>query len=290
MYSKFDFHLHTQWSYDALSMVEDYFKLAKERGVKYIAITEHPHMDSYPEVKEVAKRYPEVKHIPAAEMTVWCPLGTYDLVCLGMPETPTPELQAVFDEYHQWQRDAGDGVCKAVQLAGFPYTREDRMKLLKSYRPQHIIDVQGCTHVRGCFQKEYLVDKMHYFKDAAEMNEAISRAKTVPHYPEAAKVIPVFKKAGALVLIAHPRSYFHEKDVERMDALREMLQLDGAECNQTDMTPELTAFYREYCVKYGMLSSAGCDAHTFGPECKLGTIIGDDVWLEEILDRLPQYR
>ena len=38
-----------------------------------------------------------------------------------------------------------------------------------------------------------------------------------------AKVIPVFKKAGALVLIAHPRSYFREKDVERMDALREML-------------------------------------------------------------------
>ena len=290
MYSKYDFHLHTQWSYDALSTVEDYFRLASERGVKYIAITEHHHMDSYPEVKEVAKKYPEVKHIPAAEMTVWCPLGTFDMVCLGMPETPTPELQAVFDEYHQWQRDAGDGACKAVQLAGFPYTREDRIKLLKSYRPQHIIDVQGYTHVRSCVQTDYLIDQMHYFKDKKEFSEALSRAKTVPHYPEAAKVIPVFKRAGALVLIAHPRLYFQYKNLERMDALREMLQFDGCECNQSDMTPDLTEFYRDYCVKHHLLSSSGSDAHTVRPKCSLGTIIGDEQWLEEILERLPQYR
>ena len=42
--SCFDFHLHTQWSYDASAPVEFYFAEAARLGMTHIAITEHHQM------------------------------------------------------------------------------------------------------------------------------------------------------------------------------------------------------------------------------------------------------
>ena len=93
--SKFDFHLHTCWSYDATAPVEYYFAAAEAAGMSHIAITEHHHMDSFAEVREAAARHPQVAYIPAAELTVYTELGTFDMVCLNMPRDPGAELLKV---------------------------------------------------------------------------------------------------------------------------------------------------------------------------------------------------
>ncbi|MBR2374212.1 MAG: PHP domain-containing protein, partial [Lentisphaeria bacterium] len=59
----FDFHLHSEWSYDATAPVEYYFSEAAKRGMSHIAITEHHQMDSLPDVLAAAKKYPMVNYI-----------------------------------------------------------------------------------------------------------------------------------------------------------------------------------------------------------------------------------
>jgi predicted metal-dependent phosphoesterase TrpH len=292
MTASFDFHLHTYWSYDAITPVEMYFRLARERGVKYIAITEHHQMDSFPEVQEVAREYPDISYLPGAELTVHSPLGTFDMVCLGLPPVPEPELQSVFATYHQWQRDCGDAYSDCLTAAGYPYTRAERLALLRRYRPEKTIQVQGATHVQNKVQLDFLLEEKKYFPSRDALI-AVLRSFTFPPYPEYSAVLPAVKRAGGLVFIAHPSNYFERNNVRRMDELREMLQFDGIECAHDMVPPELTVFYREYCLKHKLLSTAGSDCHSFegaayrfGGTHEFGRHIGADTWRDAILERI----
>ena len=291
-FASFDFHLHTCWSYDAVAEVEEYFALASSRGVGVLAVTEHHQMDSVAEVSAAGAAHPEVGYVLGAELTVHHPFGNSDLVCLGLPPVPGAELAALFGRYHEWQRAYGDAVSAAVTAAGFPYGRQERLELLRRYRPERCIALQGVTHVQNGLQCDWLCKEKHWFADAEALQAALS-AWPLPPYPDYAEVVPVVKRAGGLVFIAHPFRYFLGADEKRMDALREMLQLDGIECAHDSVPPELTPVYREYCRRHGLLSTAGSDCHSvassayrFGARHDLGRHRGETAWRDEILERV----
>ena len=294
-YAEFDFHLHTLWSYDAVTPVEDYFRLASERNIKTIAITDHHIIDAWDEVKAAGEKYPDVAYIAGAELTVRTPFGSMDMVCLNMPEKPEGDLVKVLDMYHTWQREYGAALSRYLTLGGCTFTDKDRYELLARYREQRCIDLQGTTHVQNHLMLAYLLEEKKYFADKIAYSEFISQ-HTLPPYPDYSVVIPAVKKAGALVFIAHPTRYFQRDNINRMDALREMLQLDGIECAHNSVPDELSPFYREYCLKYKLLSSAGSDCHSleghqyrFCPEHEIGVHNGITAWRDEIAERVKVY-
>jgi hypothetical protein len=79
-----------------------------------------------------------------------------------------------------------------------------------------------------------------------------------------------------------------------MDALREELGFEGIECAHDLVPPELTAFYRQYCTKHKLFSTAGSDNHAapdnnpcnIATHHKMASHIGKTAWLEEIIERL----
>ena len=226
--ASFDFHLHSCWSYDATCPVETYFAQAAKLGVSHIAITEHHQMDSFPEVVAASKKYPMVNYIPGAELTCNTSIGAVDMVCLGLPVDPTPALETMFEEYRQWQRDFGDAVSRAMADAGFRYGREERLEILRRYRPEHIIEKQGITHVNWIIQLADFVRRG--WTEAGkewEFWKEVEKGHEFPTYPEASRVIPEVKRHGGLVFIAHPLHYFLRDDRKRMDQLREELDFDG---------------------------------------------------------------
>ena len=85
----YDLHLHTYWSYDATTHPENYFKRARELGVRCLAVADHHILDSLEEVLEIAQDYPDVRVIPAAELSVTTSLGAVDLLCYGFSREPS---------------------------------------------------------------------------------------------------------------------------------------------------------------------------------------------------------
>lgn len=292
----YDLHLHSCWSYDACAPVEYYFRTARELKLQAIAIADHFTMDSLPDIISASKKYPDVCFIPGAEMSVATSIGSVDLVCLGIPDANHVEIENIFELYRQWQRDYGSFFSEGMKSLGFDYSAEDRLKLLRKYRPQKIIDKQGITHVQNGVQKRRFVE-MKYLSSEEEypaFAQKVRETTAAPAYPPAEKVLPVLRQHGALIAIAHPSGYFNRNDLKRMDALREELDFEGIECAHDSIPEELTAFYRGYCVKHGLFSTAGSDCHSDPADnpCqialghKVAQHIGKPEWLAEIFQRL----
>jgi len=287
--ASYDLHLHTYWSYDATTDPRHYFGRARDLGMRCIAITDHHVLDSLGEVLEIAAAYPDVRVIPSAELTVTTSIGSVDLLCYGFPSPISTALQGVLDVYHKWQREAGAAWCRGMQSLGYDYTDAHRAALLHSYRPPKAIEVQGHTHVKNQVQRRYFVQR-GFIADESEYTALVGRFReriSFPPYPRVEDVIPVVQQAGVRVAIAHPYRYFDGYDLGRIDALCEECCLDGIECAHPSVPPEYTRLYRAYCVQKGLFSVGGSDCHA---DSEIGALfgqhLGEDVWLDELLDRL----
>ncbi|RKX36048.1 MAG: hypothetical protein DRP71_01755 [Verrucomicrobia bacterium] len=289
--STYDLHLHTSWSYDATASPERYFKRAGELGIRCLAITEHHVLDSLPQVREVAKRFPEIRVIPAAELSVTTSFGAIDLLCYGFPSKTTEAVQEVLEHYHTWQRACGSAVSEGMQAIGFDYTDQRRCDLLKSYRPAEAIDLQGVTHVKNQRQLDFFLAE-GYIRDETEYRPLLERAAREvppPPYPAVDEVVPAVQAAGVLVAIAHPFGYFGGTDRDRMDALTEECRLDGIECAHLKVPVECSPIYRAYCEEKGLFSVAGTDCHSDEDIEELLTCHGGkEKWLDEFLERLEE--
>jgi predicted metal-dependent phosphoesterase TrpH len=287
--SSYDLHLHTYWSYDATANPESHFRCARELGVKCITITDHHVLDGLEEVLEIAEGYPEVTTIPSAELTVTTSIGAVDLVCFGFPREIPESMKPVLSAYHEWQRATGTAISKGLVALGHGFSDEDRLELLKSYRPAKAIRVQGSTHVKGEVIRRYCVEQgfIDNIDQHSELMKRAGRKVKFPPYPHASDVVPAVKEVGAHIAIAHPFGYFKECDLERMDALRKECSLDGIECAHPSVPAEYTGRYREYCEKHGLFSTGGSDCHSDeGLADVMAAHGGPNEWLDEFLDRV----
>lgn len=294
--ASYDLHLHTCWSHDATVEPELYFKRAEALGLRCLSFAEHHNIDSLGEALALAERFPDIEFIPAAELSVSASLCQVDLLCYNFPLKPRGELADVMEKYHRWQQQAGRLVSEGMRKLGYPYGEEDRARLLEGYRPERTLAKQGPTRVMGSVERNHFLEK-GYISGAPEEYARILSKAGLPPYPPAEEVVPAIKNAGCLVVIAHPPPYFNEDDIGRMDILREECMLDGIECAHRKIVPELTRFYRKYCLEHGLVSTGGSDSHHmadivstssewgYTPERRFACHIGEDEWLDEFLER-----
>jgi predicted metal-dependent phosphoesterase TrpH len=285
----YDLHLHTYWSYDGEAEPVHYFERARTLGVTCIAITEHHVLDSLPELLEIAQDFPEVMLIPSAELTVTTSIGAVDLLCFGFPPVLSSAVSELLAAYHDWQRAYGSAVSAGLQAMGCAFSDEDRLALLKTYRPEKTIQFQGNTHVKGGAMRQFLVDKgvMASFAEWGDLMNQADRKVHFPKCPDVKDVVAAVKGDGVRVAIAHPHVYFNQGDVDRMDLLRAECGLDGVECAHSSVPVEFVPVYREYCERHGMFSTGGSDCHTDADiERVFATHGGHNEWLEEFLNRV----
>jgi len=287
----FDLHNHTWWSYDAAAQPDAYFRRARELSIRALALTEHHVFDSWFEVKEAARAYPDVRVIPAAEISVTTSLGAVDLLCYGIPEEPRGALKQMFERYRAWQVQNGSAISRGMKALGFSFNEFDRWRLLLSYRPAKAVLRQGPTHIKNAVLREHFIQRgfIRGAEDyAALMHQVRVKGEAAP-YPEAKEIAPVLKEAGVLLAIAHPYGYFGGFDMARIEALRRECQLDGIECAHPAVPPEFTPQYRQYCVEHGLFSVGGTDNHADDEVARhLGRHLGEREWLDELLERLER--
>ena len=283
--ASFDLHLHSNWSYDAFAPVNDFFRFAAQKNLRAIAVTDHHLMDAADEILQAAAKFPETGFFSGSEVSVSTPFGLTDLVCLNLPVKPTGKLNELFNIYRRWQVNYGGALSEILTARGCPLTEEKRMELLKSYRPAAAVAKQGNTHVAYGKLFEFCRNYPEAVPDSPALMKILDEAALLAPYPDFSEIVPGMKAAGAVIFIAHPFELFLKNDRRRMDAMREMLQLDGIECVHPSIPAEITPFYRQYCREHDLLSSAGSDLH-FPQIEKIAAIDAPDYFLDEICERV----
>lgn len=287
----YDLHTHSCWSYDAKALPEEYFQRAKELDLKAFAITDHHNFDVMPSLFELAERYPGVPFFTGAEFSVATPFGDMDFVCLGLPETPTGELCKLQDELHLYCNRYGAALDEVGKLLGISFTAADRRELMKRYRPEYVLDIQGDSHVYAGVLGDYMVEQGIVATRDEWCDLMWGKPEFLALYPElpsADRVSRIVHEAGGILLIAHPVRYFLDKDLNRMDALREFANFDGIECAHPSIPAENSFFYRDYCIRHKLLSSGGSDTHGVykNIEHNFARHMGPAYWLDELKERI----
>lgn len=98
------------------------------------------------------------------------------------------------------------------------------------------------------------------------------------HFYEAERIITMFQKIGAVIVLAHPSYNFpgNVADHKLLDMFKTM-GIHGLECySPYNSLPKQIAYYRDYCAKNHLIISGGSDCH--GPllERKMGTPYADE--------------
>ena len=274
-----DLHCHTKMS-DGSASIDEVVLLAKKRGLKTIAVTDHDTFAGATRACVYGKRQ-GIEVIHGAEISCIDSKRKRKVHLLCYSCQSPDRLEGIFKITREHRQKAAALMLQKVMRV-YPITPE-----MVSRR------AQGSTNI----YKQHI---MHALLDAGYTNEIFGdlfrklfhpkegMAYASVEYPEVREILPKIHEAGGLAILAHPAVY------DSYDVMEELqpLGLDGVEVwhprNHPDDPERLSAF----CQEHGLIMTGGTDFHGFYTKnpSPLGTCTAGDDQVELLKKRCDKYR
>ena len=250
-----DLHLHTSLSDGTLS-VEELIQLAKRRGLRCIAITDHDNLESYAKAIEPAAEA-GIEIIPGIEVSaVW---QGKDVHILGYFCDPTNlALNLELQESAKQRVARIRAIIKKLNALGVGITYEK----VATYCHGPVI---GRPHVAMS-----LVDEEY----VSSFTEAFTRylGEGCPAFVEKKGLTPqqtvrLIENAGGIAVLAHPYKTGADPIIEDLVEAG----LKGIETYTPSQKGNVGRKYRDIAIKYKLVGTGGSDFHSeggpYGPNC-----------------------
>ncbi len=276
-----DLHVHTTAS-DGTMSPEQVVKLAKQIGLKAIAITDHDTTKGLKEAALAGDKY-NIEVIPGCELSVEYPKGQMHIVGLFLPIKPkhlNSELEYLRNKRHSRNKD----IIKKLNQAGVNISYEDVLDIVE---PGASV---GRPHIARVLVKKGVV------KDIKEAFSRYIGPDGIAYVPKTKftpqKAISILKKEGAIVILAHPFSLNLDFDELRQEIKNlKLMGLDGMEVYYSEHNPYQIQGYLKLCNEMDLLVSGGSDFHgTVKKDISLGTGKGNLKIPYILLDTMKKYR
>ena len=266
-----DLHVHTAYS-DGIHSIEETIKLAKEKGIKVIAITDHDTVFHFEEVQKVCRQN-GLETIRGVEMSCY----DYDVhkkvhvVGLGLNNHPyhvEKLCQKTFqcrDEYHH-------ELIEILNQKGLNITYEDA----KEYAPYNIV-----------FKMHLFLAIVHKYPEYNDINkyrelfmsETSLDVDSKMGYIDIKEGIKAIREDGGIAIIAHPCEYKNYDEIEKYVSYG----LQGIEISHPSMESEDYSLTQELANRFHLIRSGGSDFHNIHL-----TAIGDFGLTKEQFDELKK--
>ena len=273
---KIDLHIHTKTCSDGNLSVEDVFRVAKNRNVKLMSITDHDSIDCQKKAINLSKKM-DIAYITGVELNV-----TFNL--LETEEKPISEVKPISLDFLGYQFDIEDKTLK------------NKLQLIKKHRESRAIqileklnfefekdgierfteeDLQNIQDdVDGVFGRPHIANylvKKGIVKSKQEAFDKYLVKCNVEKYPltitEASNLI---RCAGGILVIAHPNDpngtslIKVSKDLlEQEKIIKEHIieYIDGIECWHSRHDEKTTNHFIKFAKKNGLIMTGGSDCH-----------------------------
>lgn len=270
-----DLHTHTVFS-DGSMTPEELVRLAAERGLRAVAVTDHDTVGGIARETAAGKEY-GVETVPGVELSA---KSDAELHILGYYIDPgDPDLIYALGKSMEVRAQRSRNNCDKLRALGYDVTMEEAREiagkdmLCRAHFAKLLVKKGYCGSVKEAF------DTLLGFGKPAYDNS---------QYLSARDAVEVINAAGGLAFAAH----LHHIDLED-GPLEEFLKelkgygLAGVEGIYTEYTEQMRQRYQAIAGRLGLALSGGTDFHgAMKPHISLGTGLGDLRIPYEILENI----
>ncbi len=245
-----DFHSHSSCS-DGRLAPSDLVKLAKEKGLAALALTDHDTVRGLPEAMEAGIRL-GVRVVAGVEISAEFEPGTMHLLGLGV-DIANKDLGAALASLQQARQDRNPEVFRRLRALGLPleYSAVEELAAGGQVGRPHFAQALVDLGVVGTF------------KEAFDRYLGKGKPAYVPKRRMASRdAIQVIHGAGGVCVLAHPiQTGLQGKELETLILILQAQGLDGIEAWHSDHTPEDVMAYLDLAARLGLRVSGGSDFH-----------------------------
>ncbi|HAX72091.1 MAG TPA: PHP domain-containing protein [Firmicutes bacterium] len=245
-----DLHMHTYYSDGSLSPTE-LVRVAKEKGLGMISITDHNALDSYEEAAAACSEA-GIRLIKGVELD--CLYADRTVHVLAYDFEPTKEFMAMVNKSRFELDHIGDKLIAKmekdydiVSVADYEQYKHDRTK--GGWKGIHYLHDLKLTTT--------LLDGMRFYKEYGCTHATCD----FPTVEEACRLI---HKSGGVAVLAHPGKYYGNSPISELEDALEDLRLkgiDGVECYYPIHSEALTKTCVDFCNTHDLMVTVGCDCH-----------------------------
>lgn len=250
-----DLHVHTNISDNSLSTIE-VIRLAKEKGITHIAITDHDTTEGLIEGIKLGSEI-GVGIIPGIEISAYDYQRNKRAHILGLYIEPGhPSLNVLSTLVHN-RMDASFEMVKRIITAGYEITWEEVRKyeggtgVFKQHIMHALLDKGYCESIYGELYKKLF--------RRGNSPETSGLAYIPLEYVDAVTAIRAVREAGGIAILAHPGQL---NNFEAIDEWVE-LGLEGIEIYHPSHSEEERQKSLQYAQKHDLIITGGSDFHGF---------------------------
>lgn len=247
MVPRVDLHIHTTAS-DGRYTPEEIVRMAAERGLKIIAISDHDTVDGIAPALEAARSYPELMVIPAVEISTQAP-GNEVHVLGYFIDYKDPGFGTALSDLRDSRLGRAEAMISKLKRLGMDvdWRRVRRLAGDGTVGRPHIAQVMMQDGYVSSFQEAF--------------DKYIGQGK--PAYVERIKLTPaeavrLILKVKGLPVLAHPLTIDNH---EAMVAELKKAGMVGIEVYYKDFTGEERKRLADLARRYGLIATGGSDYH-----------------------------
>jgi predicted metal-dependent phosphoesterase TrpH len=288
-----DLHIHSNKSSDGDFTPFHIVKLAQEKKMEAISISDHDTVAAYPEALRLGKKA-DVEIIPSMELTTVFEDREFHLLLPFVNWKSEVVAHLISQVTDRRMQEARERVAKLQEL-GFNLTWDEVLKESEPFPPLGVTIAQILlrraereddsslkTYLEG---ENRLFAPYHFYRDYFMEGKPAS----VPRRNlDVLDVLDRIPHTGAVPVLAHPGAYFQRARKADLVVLKEK-GLRGLEVYTSYHSPEQTEMYKKMAEELDLVPTTGSDFHgTIKPHIPFGSLNDGGYWMvEELRKRRP---
>ncbi|MBI5016631.1 MAG: PHP domain-containing protein [Deltaproteobacteria bacterium] len=258
-----DLHVHSRCSDGALTPTE-VVRLAADRGLRAVALTDHDTIDGNDEAADAGARF-GVEVLAGVEISTHWGGVTFHMLGYGI-RPDAPGVRKTFDFLEESRRTRNPRMVERLQFLGIDITMEEILGEAAG-------SLVGRPHFARVLLRKGVV---------SSMQEAFDRflGRGAPAYVNKERLSPadacrLIATSGGVAVLAHPGLIDRDYPGRFPGVLQHLLPLglDGIEAHYSRHSPGETSLYLAVAQHHGLLVTGGSDFHQqedTGPDLGVG--------------------